>query len=348
MSNSIREALSTAIDEADEADEELSFEETPQEVIVDGDTADGDTADGDTADGDTADGDTADGDTADGDTADGDTADGDRIDTRSLKAPVDWAPKEREDWSRIPRHLQEKIVEREKAMATNMEKSAVARKTAEDFNRVANSYGPVLNGVVGNSPMEAVENMFGMAANLRMGTANEKAATIAGLIQQFDVDIKALDAAIVGAEPDDPNANIEKLIKQQLNPIVSQFENQQAQQHNQVRADAEAEVVSFAEEAEFLNDVREDMADLIELASKRGENMTMRQAYGKACVLHPEVSKIIHERAEKKRLSGEADAIANKRRAASPVPGRRGGGGGPPKDLSIRDSIANAWDAQAE
>ena len=39
----------------------------------------------------------------------------------SIKAPVDWGPKDREAWSSIPRHLQDKVMQREKDMAAMMQ-----------------------------------------------------------------------------------------------------------------------------------------------------------------------------------------------------------------------------------
>ena len=52
----------------------------------------------------------------------------------SIKPPMDWGPKEREDWSKIPRHLQDKVMKRERDMADMMQNTAVARRTREQFN----------------------------------------------------------------------------------------------------------------------------------------------------------------------------------------------------------------------
>lgn len=53
---------------------------------------------------------------------------------------------------------------------------------------------------------------------------------------------------------------------------------------------------------EFANDVRDDMADLLEVASRRGQQMTLQQAYERATMLHPTISQIV----ERRRLAAAA------------------------------------------
>jgi hypothetical protein len=79
------------------------------------------------------------------------------------------------------------------------------------------------------------------------------------------------------------------------------------------------------------------MADILDMASKRNLNMSLHEAYNRACQLHPEVSRI---------LSGRTSAPTQKqRRAASSISGSPGGTGESAKANSVRDAIEMAWDS---
>ena len=270
----------------------------------------------------------------------------------SIKAPVGWGPKEREDWSKIPRHLQEKVMGREKELNTMMQTTADARKTHADFTELSTQYGGVLSGVLGNNPMETTRALFDTVANLRMGSPIQKAQIVADLITDFGVDINTLDSAIVGQAPP-AEAQHNDQFKQQLDARMAPFEamlgqqeaykNQQAQQRQET---ANNEVAEFGGKAEFLNDVRHDMADLIEMSEARGQTMTLPQAYAKACAINPQISSIIEERQKHAQLTTTNNSMAAKRNAASSVNGRQSGGGGGTSAMSMRDQISSAWDNQ--
>tara|TARA_R110000737_G_scaffold108221_6_gene140954 strand:+ start:1329 stop:2393 length:1065 start_codon:yes stop_codon:yes gene_type:complete len=277
-------------------------------------------------------------------------------DTRSLKAPIDWSPKEREDWSRIPPHLQAKIKEREQATQNLMQETSEARRTHKEFSELTNKYGAVISGAVkGDTPMQAVQGLFDTVANLRMGNPVQKAQIVAGLIDSFGVDIRALDSQLSGSmpDPDDPSSRIDELVNQRLAPYqehLQQMEYQKTQQTQQVQQQATQEVQSFADsgQAEFLNDVRNDMADLIDAAYRRGVNMPMQEAYQKACAVHPQISQVMQQRAKQQQITGGNNSMQSKRLAASSITGSRAGVNTPSGNMSIRDTISSAWDSQGE
>ena len=273
-------------------------------------------------------------------------------DNKSIKAPIDWSPKEREDWSKIPRHLQDKIMQREAATSTLMNETAQARQTHGQFTQLANTYGAVLSGVAGNSPMEAVENLFSTVANLRMGNPIQKAQIISDLVSDYGVDIHALDAALTGTMPaQDSNAHLESMIDQRMAPVNQFLQSQQqsaANQQQQVVQAAQQEVGQFSQNAEFFQDVRNDMADLVEMASSRGVHMSMDDAYNKACSLNPQIQGVLAERAKHQQLTGGRNSMESKRRASSGLSGGRIGNDGASGGMSMRQQIANAWDGADE
>lgn len=282
--------------------------------------------------------------------AESDPSPTDKPNNNSLKAPVDWSPKEREQWSKIPRQLQERIIARERDMAQTMASTKEARQTYEAVSQVSQQFGSVLAADGFRNPVEAMQAAFGTMAALRMGTPQQKAQEIARIIGQYGVDIGALDDALVGTNPQaqqNPNSDIDRLLQERLAPMqdfMQQFQSQQQMQQQQVKQQADQQVQEFAQQAEFLNDVREDMADILTTAAKRGVNLTLQQAYDRACAAHPEISQIITERKRQEAILGGQKVLHGKQHAASSISGQRVGTGSAPTDGSVRGSIEAAWD----
>jgi len=273
----------------------------------------------------------------------------------SLKAPVGWSPKEREQWSKVPREIQQRINNREREMAESMAGTKEARQAYEQINKITQSFGPVLAADGFSSPTEAMQAAFGSMAAMRMGTPQQKATEVARIVKQYGIDINALDDALVGnvspqGAADPQSAAIERIIEQRMAPMTQFMQTiEQAQQAKigEGRQQANSAVMEFSKTAEFLPDVREDMADIIDLAAKRGVNLSMQQAYDRACAAHPEIANVMSERKRAEAITGGQQVLASKRNAASSISGRKTGQGGGGSALSMRDSIAAAFDEAA-
>jgi hypothetical protein len=269
----------------------------------------------------------------------------------SLKAPVDWSPKEREDWSRIPRHLQDKIMQRERDIADNIANTRQARQVYDNIQQLGTKYGSVMAAEGVNDPMQAINGLFDTVAGLRLGNQQDKAQIVANMIQHYGVDVKALDGVLsqrIGGNPAANSTNaqedaIQRAIDARMAPFMQQMSAQQAHQQQAVQHAAQQQVQQFSQKAEFLNDVREDMADLIDLAAKRGREMPLAEAYSKACMANPEIVKIMSDRQRQAELQGNQTAIQQKQHAASSINGRQSGTGGNAGAVSIRDQLEAAW-----
>ena len=265
----------------------------------------------------------------------------------STPAPAGWSPQQREEWSKIPPNIQKHINDRETEIAQHMEHTSTARKTHDRMAQLGQSFAPVLAAEGVSDPLQAVEGLFNTVAQLRMGTAEQKAQTVAGLIDHYGIDITTLDNALVGSQTPAPNAEMERLLDQRMAPVNQLMQQLQQAEQSQQQAtvqQAQQTVDQFAPNAEFLNDVRHDMADLIDLAAKRGQKMEIKEAYDKACALNPQVSQVIDQRKQQEALTGRTAALQGKQLAASSLNGRRGGtpsSGGP---MSMREQLNSAWD----
>ena len=253
--------------------------------------------------------------------------------------PVGLPPAAREVWKDTPKAMKEAIAKREHDFATGIQRYAENAKRAEGMDRVLQPYQQYL--AMNGGPAQTINTLLQTGAGLQMGTPIQKAQMMAGLIQQFGVDIQALDQLLVGQTPrEKPENQFNQLLDQRLAPLqqkLSQYEQREHQLAQQAQAKVAEEVNSFGSTHEFYNDVRSSMADALDLAAQRGQEMSMEQAYNLACQMHPQISQILATR--------KAAPTAGQRRAASSITGTKGGEGGTDANASLRASIEQAWES---
>lgn len=247
------------------------------------------------------------------------------------RPPASWKPEIREHWGSLPEPVRAEIARREVEVQRTLQETAEARKTAESIDRVISPYMSFIKAE-GSNPLQAIDNMMSTAAKLRTGTAPELATMMAQLINQFGTGrfgnafIEQLDGALAGQAPrvDPQQAAIEQVLNQRLAPVqqmLTQFQQAQVYQQQQVAERAQNEVAQFISQAEFGDDVREDMADLLEAAQRKGQSLTLQQAYEKACYLNDSVRKVMQQRQATQGASVTTQAAQRAKAAAVSVSG---------------------------
>jgi len=273
-------------------------------------------------------------------------AEGDPV-PAGINAPIGYSAEEREAWKDVPLLVQQRITEREKEIADTVANTGEYRRTHTAMTNLAQSYAPILAAEGAETPMAAVEGLFRTVAELRMGNPQQTAQKMAQLISHYNIDISMLDHALSGAPMPNPEQTaMQKMIDERMAP-VQQFLNmqkgqaQQQKQASQQAVNTELQTFAAKPEAEFLSDVRMDMADLIDLASKRGVQMSFEDAYAKACSINPSITKVLADRAL---IAGgkKADSKANASSSLRSVPGVAGQSS---SDGSLRGDILAAMDS---
>ena len=238
------------------------------------------------------------------------------------KAPASWRPETREHWASLPADVKAEVMRREQEVQRTLQETAEARKFTEQLQNVIRPYEMFIKAE-GSNPLQAIDNLMATAARLRTAPAPDLANMVAGIVKQFGVGrfgnsfIEALDSALAGEVPKvDPVQNqVQQVLQQQLAPVqqfMSQFQQAQLAQQQQVQQQAVSEVQQFIEKAEFGDDVREEMADIMELASRRGREVSLADAYKQACLVNPRVRAVLESRAKAK---GAAQLTATAQRA---------------------------------
>jgi hypothetical protein len=209
-----------------------------------------------------------------------------------------------------------------------------------------------------SNPLQAIDNLMSTAAKLRTGTAPELAQLVAGMVKQFGVGrfgqgfIESLDSALAGEVPRvDPVQNqVQQALQQQLAPVqqfMSQFQQAQAVQQQRMQQEAVGEVQTFLERAEFGEDVREEMADILEVAQRRGRELSLQDAYKQACLVNPRVRAVLEQRAKTRGAQQLTGAAQKARSAAVSVSGAPTLSGPKSDPTDVRSAIEAAIAANA-
>ena len=269
------------------------------------------------------------------------------------RAPASWKPDVREHWGQLPETVRSEIARRETEVQRTLQETAEARKTAEAVMRTIAPYEAFIKAENSN-PLQAIDNLMSTAAKLRTGTAPELAQMVAGIVNQFGVGrfgnsfIEQLDSALAGQQPrqaDTTSMAVQQAVQQQLAPVqqmLSQFQQAQQFQQERIAQQAASEVEQFLSKAEFGEDVREDMADIIETASRRGQTITLSDAYKKACLVNDGVRQVMIQRQQAQGAQQQTQAAQRARQAAVSVSGGAPVGALKQEATDIRSAIEAA------
>lgn len=216
---------------------------------------------------------------------------------QATKAPQSWKPDAREEWSKLSPRVQQEVVRREGEVQRVLQESSEARQGFQKYREAVSPFENMIRAEGGDT-LQAVQGLLQTAHMLRTAPPHVRAAGIARMVSSFlpgREGLELLDAALSGqAQPQQQQS--QQFRDPRLDGILAQIEEQRAVTTKQKAAEAAQKVQEVAQE-EFFEDVRQDMADLIEVAQRRGVALSLSDAYNRAVNLHPEISKVVAQRA---------------------------------------------------
>lgn len=238
-------------------------------------------------------------------------------DQSGTKPPADWSPSAREKWAGLPPEVQREAHRIHREVKSVLQESAPARKFHQEMQSVL---APHQQMMTANrmDPIAVTRDAMQMMATLHGGSHQNKAQLIAGVVKSFGIPIEALAAALDGQPQAQGGQGLDpsQIAAQVRQQVLQELQQSQAQRQSQ-KAAQEAE--AFGNSHEFFNDVREDMADLIEVSHRRGVALSMEDAYNRACKMHPEVSKVFSQREAAEAAKANQASMQRARAAASSV-----------------------------
>lgn len=273
------------------------------------------------------------------------------------RAPNSWKPAIREHWGKLPAEVRAEITQRELSIQQELTRTGQVRKFAQDFATVVNPYSHLIRAQ-NSTPLQAVQNLMQTAAGLMQGNQEQKARIVSEIIANYGVDVQTLDHVLSQGAYNPHNVMHPQTaaVPQWATPIfgfMDKVQKMQEQQQQQMQIEADQAIEALSTKP-FFDDLREDMADIMEFAANKGKKMTIEKAYEQALIMRPDLKKIIDQRklAENNRnpVSEAAAVLARARKASSSVKGAPAGdkAGAPNGKLTRRQQIAQAWNDQEQ
>ena len=207
----------------------------------------------------------------------------DKLSTPYGKAPASWKGDAKEVWNALPEQARREVIRREKQVNQALQESAEARHTYGALQQIAQRHGEKFQQWNAN-PVQVLEQFMDADRNLSSGPMETRAAYMARLIKEYDIDIVALDGALSGAVQGKPStldmeARIQQLVDQRLAPFQQRIQADEQAQTQKIASTIQA--MEQNPEYPYFDEVREEMADLIEINMSRGVVVTLDDAYNR-------------------------------------------------------------------
>lgn len=278
------------------------------------------------------------------------------VDHNVDRAPASWKGDAKKLWAELPLTARQEVIRRERDTLKVLQESSQDRRQVASVQQVLAPHMERINRVYNGDAMMAVNNLLGIEKALIDGDTVSKAQMVARMVKEFKVDIQALDSALSGQvipEQQQQIGQFEQILNQRLAPVMTFLErqqNQEAQQRQQIEQEAVLSVEQMASDPEFpyFDEVRDEMADIIEIGRNRGVSISLQDAYYKAVRMNDQTFESMNGRVSAQTATQAAlsahQAAQKAKGAAVSVSGNPSGIGinaGNPADL--RGTIAEAF-----
>lgn len=254
--------------------------------------------------------------------------------------PVDWAPEVKAKWQELPPDVQSAVAAREAHINETLRETADIRQDYDDFNAMLQPYEPLMQAEGATDPLQAIHGLLNTTATLAMGSAQQKAGKIAAMINHYGVDIETLDQILAGQAPAQPAAPPSD---PRIDQIWQRMQAAEQGQYQQQQQEAQTSIQAFAADPKNVHfqSVKNTMADFIEIADQNGNDMTLEEAYQRACLADPQIAPLVTAEFANQTAQSHQQTVAGARRAGGSLAGKPASGAttGITDDMSLRDTI---------
>jgi len=253
--------------------------------------------------------------------------------SRVDRPPSSWKGQAKGEWATVPLAVRQEVARREAEVEKVLREAAPLRQFQQQFQQTVAPYMARIESY-GTHPVQAIGNLLKADYLLSSAPKQQRAQLMAQFIKDYEVDIMELDNALSGSAQPNPQgqqSDIEQRIMQQVQQMVAPFYQQQAQATQQIQQKAVTTVEQMAEDHikyPYFNEVRADMADIVEMMAKRGVDMTLEDAYARAIRINPEVSSQMERQTTMQNANHQHQQAQRAKLAASSVSGSPAAGGG--------------------
>jgi hypothetical protein len=260
-------------------------------------------------------------------------------------APVadDVAPKGlsvgmRENWKNLDSQTKDEFRRYEQRIGGMAQKYAQDARRAHQMDKVMKPYAQLMQ--MNGGPQNILPGLLQTGAALQTGNEIERARTVAGLISQFGVNPAQVADFLDNKTPEQSGkSKIDELFNERLAPIqqqLAQFQQREQQFQQQGQQKVAEDIASFSANHEFFDELREPIADILDIAARNGRQMSLEEAWEQARWQNPEIRKVMLAR----QSQGQ---VQQRKRASSSIHGTPGGEGSSAALGDLRSTLEQAF-----
>lgn len=237
-------------------------------------------------------------------------------------APGSWRLAARKDWAQTPPSVKAESHRRELEMQQLVSRTAPDRQLAGELRQVLAPLAPELQRR-GISPQRLIADYVQFDKALSSGDPATQAQALIAAAKGYGVPIEALADAWEGkGRPQQRQPSVEEIREQLKSEMRQEWQQNQQQMEYRNHTQKVAEFSKSVDPVLFNDDVRHDMAALIEAAAARNVELSLQDAYDRAVRANPEAWAIVQQREAAKRAATELPATRRAEAAASSLKSR--------------------------
>jgi hypothetical protein len=265
------------------------------------------------------------------------------------RPPASWKGDAKKVWSELPDAARSEVIRRERQIDQALAQTAESRQIADSVRSIANKYADSIQRW-NLPPAKVFQTLLEADRILATSDPVSRAQFMAQLIHDYQVDITALDSALAGkssgnagGQSSDITGIVKDMLARELAPFKQRIEADEQAVQQEVNLTI-AQMESDSERFPYFQDVRDDMADLIEMKAKRGVYISLEDAYGIATGSNPNISNAQRIQQERANLQQQNQQAARARNAAVSVGGNPSSSTTAIDPSNLRETIAAALD----
>jgi hypothetical protein len=221
----------------------------------------------------------------------------------AIAAPSSWTGAAKAEFAKASPVIQQEVLRREQQMHNGIAQYKDAASYGQEIHKAIAPFNATIQKL-GVTPAAAIEAMFKVDHTLRYGSPQEKLQHIADLARNYGVD---LSQGVPEQAPIDPNY---QHLQSQLQATQQQLQQITADRESQQQTALNSQIEAAKEGRPHFDNLRQEMAVLIQAAAANGENLLLPDAYDRAVWSHPTYRAEMLAQQQAERAAAEAKTRA--------------------------------------
>lgn len=242
--------------------------------------------------------------------------------TGPKRPPSSWSAKGKAEFTKLPPHIQDEVLKREDDFHKGIETYKEKAEYGDKIRQIVQPYEPAIRAK-NSTPEQTVQNMLQTAYQLEVGSPQDKANLLLQVAQQYGADFETMKGALSGEQTQQKDPYIQQL-EQEVQNLKQNFQSQSQAAQQQKMAEAYSSIDAFRNEVDetgnpkhlYFDDVREDMANMIEAAERSGKQLSLQDAYDAAIWSRPDLREVLLTQQQQQAAESEKEKRQKKTQKA--------------------------------